>query len=352
VTPGADIVVVGARTPVGLRAESSAAAIRGGISRRREHPVLIDAIGGPLFCARDAVLPSELRGAERLLVLAKSAAREVIEKLAGRPSLPALVPLFLATPEPRPGLAAAEIERIMRELRDAMYAAGLAVEIHPVGQGHAGALLALELAVKQVMERRSALCIVGGADTYVDPDAVDWLERDRRLSREEVRGGITPGEAAALLVVCSRELRLKLGLPSLGRIRGVATGREARSADSEAGLLGEGLTDVIERATRTLRLPDEAVDDIYCDLNGERHRSDEWGFAVLRAPMIFRAAAGPRYQTAVPAWGDVGAASAALSCLLAVQAWQRGYARGPRALIWGSSDSGLRGAAVLERDGG
>jgi 3-oxoacyl-[acyl-carrier-protein] synthase-1 len=31
-----------------------------------------------------------------------------------------------------------------------------------------------------------------------------------------------------------------------------------------------------------------------------------------------------------------------------VQSWARGYALGPRALVWAGSEGGLRGAVVLE----
>jgi hypothetical protein len=53
------------------------------------------------------------------------------------------------------------------------------------------------------------------------------------------------------------------------------------------------------------------------------------------------------YLTAVSRIGDLGAATGALSCVLAAQAWARGYASGPNALVAGSSWSGLRGAVLL-----
>jgi 3-oxoacyl-[acyl-carrier-protein] synthase-1 len=98
----------------------------------------------------------------------------------------------------------------------------------------------------------------------------------------------------------------------------------------------------------SLRLPAEAVDDVYGDINGERYRTDEWGFAVLRTNHALRSV-----QSEVPTqcWGDVGAASGALGCMLAVRAWARGYAKGTRALVWAGSDGGLRSAVVLEEAG-
>ena len=94
-----------------------------------------------------------------------------------------------------------------------------------------------------------------------------------------------------------------------------------------------------------LRLPAEAVDTIYCDINGERYRSEEWGFVCMRLPTIARDFG---YELSADSWGDLGAASGPVFCNLALQAWARGYARGPRALVWCGSESGLRGAVVLE----
>jgi 3-oxoacyl-[acyl-carrier-protein] synthase-1 len=188
---------------------------------------------------------------------------------------------------------------------------------------------------------------VGGVDGFIDAPGLAWLDGERRLARDGIRGGITPGEAAAMLVLCRREERARAAVPALAELKGVATGQERRSLESDEGSLGEGLTDVVRRAARELRLPEEAVDDVYCDMNGERYRTDEWGLTVLRAGALFRL--GAQNETGAAAWGDVGAASGALGCVLAIAAWQRGYARGPRALVWGSSREGLRGAAVLQR---
>ena len=102
-------------------------------------------------------------------------------------------------------------------------------------------------------------------------------------------------------------------------------------------------------AAAGLRLPDEAVDDLYGDVNGERSRTEDWGFACLRFPELYRMDS--EHHLVVSAMGDVGAATGALGCLLAARGWERGYATGPRALIWAGSDSGLRAAAVLQKGG-
>src|SRR6187200_3096675 len=61
------IVALGARTPVGLQAESSAAAVHAGVSRIAEHPRFRDWSGKPLRCARDALIAPGLSGVKRII---------------------------------------------------------------------------------------------------------------------------------------------------------------------------------------------------------------------------------------------------------------------------------------------
>ena len=50
--------------------------------------------------------------------------------------------------------------------------------------------------------------------------------------------------------------------------------------------------------------------------------------------------------TPASCWGDVGA-SGPLFGALAIASGLRGYAKGPRAMLWTSSEGGQRGAAIL-----
>jgi 3-oxoacyl-[acyl-carrier-protein] synthase-1 len=335
-------VAVGARTALGLTAESSAAAARAGISRIASHPFMLDASGEQLRCARDTLV--EGLGADRLIALATHALREVIEKVLGDRA--ADLPVLLALPETRPGFSPADAQRVVTALQK--LPGPVRVTVEAFGDGHAGALHALEVAMERIARGRLELCVVGGVDSYLDVDTIDWLDADKRLIREGVRSGFYPGEGAGMVALAAEGLRASLRLPSLASLRGCATARERRSIDSPEGLLGEGLAEALHGATAELSR--EPVDEVFCDINGERHRTDDWGLALLRSQGIFREVG--RYFSATDGWGDVGAASGALGCVLAVQAWRRRYATGALALVCGSSDGGLRGAAVLEQGRG
>jgi 3-oxoacyl-[acyl-carrier-protein] synthase-1 len=96
------IVGVGARTPVGLRAAPAAAAVRAGISGLGDHPYMVDGVGQPMPGALDAEIDPEVIGPERFLLLADSALREACEPLDNVRQHVAM-PLYLGLPELRPG---------------------------------------------------------------------------------------------------------------------------------------------------------------------------------------------------------------------------------------------------------
>src|SRR5207237_6147527 len=93
-------------------------------------------------------------------------------------------------------------------------------------------------------------------------------------------------------------------------------------------------------------VPAERINSVICDGNGERYSSEEWGFVCLRVSQYFDDPTA--YQSPAEFWGDVGAASVPLFAALTCDAAARGYARGPRTLLWASSERGQRGAVVLD----
>lgn len=348
-TDAVHIVATGARTPVGLTAESAAAAVRARVSRLGEYPFLVGLPGEALKAARDARLAVATPILSRLVEMARHAIAEVARKLMARAGRSLDVQVLLALPEPAPGLDPSYANWIAQEIATTEFPGVAVAGVRWSVEGHASAMRALAVA-PSTLAVGAGVTVICAVDSYLDARTLDALDAARRLSREGIRDGFSPGEAAAAIAVASDDARVRFGLPSLAVLRGVSLAFEARSPDDPVGLLGEGLARAVTGACAGLRAPDERVDEIYCDLNGERHRSDEWGFALLRAPGLFRD--GTDYRTVADACGDVGAASAALGCVLAVEAWQRGYAKGPVALVWASSNGALRGAAMIERGRG
>ena len=87
---------------------------------------------------------------------------------------------------------------------------------------------------------------------------------------------------------------------------------------------------------------------MYCDLNGEPYRADEFGFAALRTKESFESASD--FVAPADCWGDVAAAGGPLHAMLAVAAASKGYAKGELAFAWASSEPGERAAALFATD--
>src|SRR5262249_61504232 len=106
------VPAVGASSPVGRDALSTAAAVRGGISALVEHPYLVDTAGEPMRAAMASWLDPAASGLSRFEALLTPAIDQTLEPLAGAHDL-AGVAVALALPLPRPGLPE-ELEASLR----------------------------------------------------------------------------------------------------------------------------------------------------------------------------------------------------------------------------------------------
>lgn len=112
--------------------------------------------------------------------------------------------------------------------------------------------------------------------------------------------------------------------------------------------LGEGLTAMAKEVTGALEHAGESVTNFTCDMNLERYCEEKWALVCLRR--LLHIAIPTVYVSAADCLGAVRAASAPLFAMPACHAWARPYAKGHTALIWASSEGGLRGAALVECD--
>ncbi|NTX10015.1 hypothetical protein HUA76_04365 [Myxococcus sp. CA056] len=346
-SPQVEVVAVGARTPLGYTAESSAAAMRAGIARFAEYP-FADARGEPVVVAADGLLDSKIEGRVRMMALLESALEEVEEKLGPGVARSGGVRLLLSLPEGRPGFSEEDAAWVVAAVEARTRARGHHPLVELVGRGQAGGIRAVEHVLRECAKGREAVFLVAGVESYHHPETFIWLERERRFAQPGIRGGFIPGEGAGCLALVSVGLRRRLKLPGLAVVSGACTVQESLLRDSDTGSFGQAMTKAVEGAFAGLATTREKVDDLYIDLNGERYRSEEWGFVALRTPSIWRTTT---YRSLCDGWGDVGAAAGVLGGVLAVRAFARGYMKGPLAMVLTGSDSGLRGAMLLRSPG-
>jgi 3-oxoacyl-[acyl-carrier-protein] synthase-1 len=340
------IIGAGAQTPVGRSLLSAAAAVRCGISAYAEHPFMIDKNGEPMVVSRSEWLVENLPLEDRIVTLAVDAAQEALAPIAAQlATLRHRFRIHLAlSAENLPG--AAQRQTISDRFAIATGLNAKDSPIEHVAEGHAGGLLALEKAVRELRQGDTEMCLVGAADSFLAPDRLEAIDYAGRLHSVNYSWGFTPGEGAGFCLISTGTAARVLGLSPLAELLSVATARENNRLGTRTVCTGEGLT----AAFRGVLAERHTVAHSYCDLNGETYRADEFSFAICRTAEYFENAGS--FTAPADCWGDVGAASGLLTLALPLAAWARGYAKGPVTMSWSSgAHTSLRGAVLLRQDG-
>jgi 3-oxoacyl-[acyl-carrier-protein] synthase-1 len=344
------VAALGASTPLGRDAWSSAAAVRAGISAFVEHPFMIDSAGAPMRAAIVPWLDIGLGGVGRFMALLFPAIDQALAPLVAQQGGPALrIALSLGLPSPRPGLADDLSSALGHALREHYPQTFAALATFPAG--HAAGLLALDAALGSLARGAFDACVVAGVDSYIDPETLEWLEGEEQLHSAGPLNnawGFIPGEGAGALLLVRQELAERLGLPALARVLGVGSALEPKRIKTRTVCIGEGLTAAVRSALAALP-GGVKVSDVYCDMNGEPYRADEYGFCALRTKEAFESVSD--FVAPADCWGDVAAAGGALHVMLAAIAGAKSYAKGPVALAWASAEGGERCAALLALGG-
>jgi 3-oxoacyl-[acyl-carrier-protein] synthase-1 len=340
------VAAVGASTSVGGDAASTDAAVRGRISAFTNHPYMIDSAGEPMRVAMASWLDPDLPLVERLASLLIPAIAQALQPLERQPRQEPRLGLVLGLPPLRPGVSRDLHAEIRRRVLAAFPSRFPTIAMLDVG--HAAGLVGLHAAVRKFAADDFDACVVAGVDSYLAAETLEWLEEHDQLHGAGPLNnawGFIPGEGAGAALFVTAPWLDWLGIAPLARLLAVGRGVEPNRIKTPTVCLGEGLTAAFRESLAGL--PSGAqVTDVYCDLNGEPYRADEFGFAALRTNERFVAAS--EFTAPADCWGDVGAASAPLALLLSVHAGQQACARGPYALVWASSETGERGAALLE----
>jgi 3-oxoacyl-[acyl-carrier-protein] synthase-1 len=346
VRDGLYVVAVGASTPVGRDALSSAAAVRAGISGFTEHPFMIDTAGEPMRVARAPWLDLDCDPYDRFAALLIPALEQTVEPLQLLGDRTLRLALALGLPSPKPGVPADLEPRLAALVADRFPGLFVAIATFPVG--HAGGLLGLHAAFLKLSHGAFDACVVAGVDSYLEPETLEWLEGNDQLhgaGRLNNAWGLIPGEAAGAALVANVATAERLPFPPVARLLSVGCGFEEKRIKTETVCIGEGLTTAF-RAALTGLPAGERVTDVFSDMNGEPYRADEFGFAALRTNESFVSASD--FIAPADCWGDVSAASGPLALALSTIAGHKAYANGSYVLVSASSESGERGAALLE----
>ena len=257
------------------------------------------------------------------------------------------LPLFLGLPPERAGRPPG-LDAVIDHVANSMRATGLGVgSVTMIETGHAAGTMALREAWQVIRRGAAHVAVAGGVDLFLEPETLELLEAEDQLHSagpDNNPYGFIPGEAAAFVLLASAEaaqhLRLEAGLDLVVS----ALAHETKLIKMDDVCIGEGLTELFRRLSGSLPAG-TTVDDLYCDMNGEPYRADEFGFASVRAGRMFKDVS--KFMSPADCWGDVGAASGPLLLILADAAARRGYGTGPLSAAFTSSESGERAGFIV-----
>jgi 3-oxoacyl-[acyl-carrier-protein] synthase-1 len=297
---------------------------------------MIDRTGEPMFVTRVPLGVESMDGVARMVELAVPAAREAVATVPNGRS----VELLLALPEARPGLpngfALATGSQIVDKLAGVVAISKLKVK----PRGHAAGVSLIGEAIATIAREPEKLLLVGGVDSWLVPETLEWLDSLEALHSHVMPWGFCPGEGAAFCLFGGT--RHGHAGPS---VEGFGEAMEANRIRTQTVCTGDGLSTAWRRALAGLAGTGQRVARIWCDLNSEPYRADEIAFSVLRT----REHLGDEVDIITPAdcWGDVGAAIGPLLLITAGYAAAKGYAPDPLSLVSASSEGGSRGALLL-----
>jgi 3-oxoacyl-[acyl-carrier-protein] synthase I len=331
------VLKTAACTSVGLSSAATAAAVRCALSGFSDHPNARDGLGEPAIVAAPPGAANIGNPAEAIGAMAVAA----LSQIADGDRLPVL----LALPEARPGLPADLGAQIAAHLAAQIPGVQVAVA---AGAGHAAGGAALMQARDYLAQNSGAVVAVVGADSYLHPETISWLDRHRQLHAPYNAWGFIPGAAAGACLL-GHPQRAGGRAPPRAIIEKIAVDREEVPIKTDGVCLGWAMTRIVGNLVED-QPPGPVFDAFYCDQNGETYRADEMGFMLARSGERFRDPAA--FVAPADCWGDVGAASLPLYIALAVEAAARGYARGPVSVHLAGSESGLRAGFRLRTAAG
>ena len=198
---------------------------------------------------------------------------------------------------------------------------------------------ALRKAADALAEGKISRCIVGGIDSFIDPDSLTWALSSGRLLTDTNTNGFYPGEAAVFVQLEKGPVAQNAPVASI-----VLPMQEVHDS---GGSVGVNLASAIRAAL--VAGERETVGLIIGGLNGEFNRSNHWGHAVTRLAGEYPGVVGAPVWSPVEAFGETGCATVGLGIGLGIKAFERGYANTNEILLWALADSGRAGAMLLRR---
>jgi len=340
-------------SPVGLNVKQTCASIRAGITRFAEH-AYYECVGvdpewdetEPLIASPVPSMDPFLDGPERLIQLVIPSLSHIIADAKLKRRELQSGGLLLALPQQDNVVKKWSLESLF--IPELLKRTGLnPFKIQKVDQtGHTGIFCLIREAKEILTSGDVEFCIVGGVDSYLEEERLEFLDKSWRIKSGKKIDGYIPGEASSLLFLETIDNARSGGRLCLAKIISCEIGEEKQLIDSDRNSSGVGLSEAIEKALNNSS-ESTNIQWVICDLNGENYRSFEWGVVMTRISKFFSENLVVHHPS--DCVGDVGAATGGMLIASAIQAYQRGYNISDKTLLWASADEGCRAALYLSQ---
>jgi 3-oxoacyl-[acyl-carrier-protein] synthase-1 len=295
-------------------------------------------------------LPVRARGPERLRIIAEALLRPLLARLGALPA-GSKVGLVVCLAERFDDAAPAPLRKGRGELEAALLALlrsrGLEVVHIFVPRGHASLAHGIIEANAVLSSRDIDVAIVGGLDTYYDPDVVESLLEQNRIFDGENLDSFIPGEGGAFCLIARSDIASRYKWPVLARVESAASNEEPAHRGTDLPCLGLGLSRPMRAISDRLLGEHRVIDFWLGDVTNEDYRNQEWLLAIPRACADVTKPKATSMQFLPAFLGDLGAATMATAAVLAVESFLRGDLKADNCLIFGSSFGEHRGAVLL-----
>lgn len=204
-------------------------------------------------------------------------------------------------------------------------------------EGHTGVFSLMEQARDALLAGEIRNAIVGGVESSLFPQWLSELDRDYKIKSDRNIDGYIPGETAAFVWLTQKSHQTRREDADVFEVDRLNINRGNDLTTSPASALTEVISELLHDSDSNYLF--------FCDLNGQSHRMDEWGYVRTRLGEQL----GNSVQLYHPAdsLGDIGAASGAALIILAAYHLKNKISSPNQALIWTASERGERAAMRL-----
>jgi len=214
--------------------------------------------------------------------------------------------------------------------------------------GHTGVAEVIHKAIEDLSSGQMEMAIVGGVDSLMEEDTLEWLGNMGRLKTPSLPDGLQPGEAGSFLSIETWQRVKARGGCALAIVQqDVCVGEESKTLLSGGAPVGIGLSSVLSRISTSTDWKGNQPLWLITDQNGEHFRAMEWGTAVVGLVASSQAFIAPILWHSAESFGDTGAASGAVSLCMAIRGFNRDYAPAKNVVVISSAEGSHRTAIYL-----